>query len=322
MVTAITTRKQQGIDRRMKQRVMTRCMPYVQEPSALDLGYVDSMWSDALLARSCHVDIIEGALLHVEHAHRHHHGRDDVRIYHARFEDYVPDCRYDTVIAGDMIRYLHAPSDFLSRAGGWLNPGGRIIITVPNGLSLHRRFGTLMGMEEHPMALNRQDRIVGNLTTNDRYTLRQLVLNAGLELLTLRGCLLKPVDSARMTDWPDGILSLAAELATAIPDRIRVSRGLPSPQAHVVPKDNALISCLKPIIEKNSGKVVLAQVVMGHCDMRHFKTDNICLYGPGAVWNAHGVNECYRLSDMEIVARNLIKFAMAWCGAELSTGEQ
>lgn len=31
------------------------------------------------------------------------------------------------------------------------------------------------------------------------------------------------------------------------------------------------------------------------------------MYGPGAGWNAHGMNESYKLSDMPIVVNNLLE---------------
>ena len=123
---------------------------------------------------------------------------------------------------------------------------------------------------------------------------------------------------------PMGVLQIAGELANNISERIKVNQGLLSTPACIVPKDGELICKLKSIIEKNSGKEVRTQVVTGHSDMRHFRTNNICLYGPGAGWNAHGVDERYNLSDMAVVARNLIEFAIDWCGSlspEQLTGE-
>lgn len=113
---------------------------------------------------------------------------------------------------------------------------------------------------------------------------------------------------------PSAILQIMMALARSISDRIDVRQGLLATPAVKVPADNALIGRLRPIVERNSGKEVRTQVVTGHCDMRHFGTENICLYGPGAGWNAHGVDEAYRLSDMKVVARNLAELAVSWCG--------
>jgi acetylornithine deacetylase len=115
---------------------------------------------------------------------------------------------------------------------------------------------------------------------------------------------------------PADVLRIMIELAAAVSDRIRIGQGLLSTPACRVPHDGELIGKLKSIIERNSGKEVRTQAVTGHCDMRHFRTPDVCLYGPGAGWNAHGVDEGYKLSDLAVVARNLVEFALDWCGVE------
>jgi 2-polyprenyl-3-methyl-5-hydroxy-6-metoxy-1,4-benzoquinol methylase len=210
--------QQLGIDRRMKELVMSRCLPFVKGSAALDLGYVDGMWTDALLRLGCAVDVVEGAERHVEHARQRYRGQPEIRIFHSLFDDFSPPRKYDTIVAGDMIRYLRFPEAFLRRAGSWLNQGGRIIITVPNTLSLHRRIGTLMGQEKHPADLNQRDREVGNLASYDRYRLRALIHEAGLDLVELRGCFLKPVDSAQMANWSDSLLAALMEVGNELED--------------------------------------------------------------------------------------------------------
>lgn len=113
---------------------------------------------------------------------------------------------------------------------------------------------------------------------------------------------------------PEQILQIMRDTASEVSNRIQIKQGLLSTPAFCVPSDNPLIRKLKSIIESNSGKEVLTIAVTGHCDMRHFGTQNICLYGPGAGWNAHGIDETYRTGDMALVARNLAEFVIDWCG--------
>ena len=113
---------------------------------------------------------------------------------------------------------------------------------------------------------------------------------------------------------PEDILLMARTIASEISDRIQVNQSLLATPACAVPEDNLLVHTLKSIVARNSGKEVRTVAVTGHCDMRHFSTQSICLYGPGAGWNAHGIDEAYRLDDMAIVARNLAEFTIDWCG--------
>lgn len=78
-------------------------------------------------------------------------------------------------------------------------------------------------------------------------------------------------------------------------------------------KNNQLIHTLEDVIKRNSGKEVEKFEISGHCDMRLFNTPNVCLYGPGRGKNPHGLNECYFLDQMSIVAKNILEFALLWC---------
>ena len=52
---------------------------------------------------------------------------------------------------------------------------------------------------------------------------------------------------------------------------------------------------------------------LSHCDMRHFPTQNICLYGPGGGKNPHGIDEHYFLDQIPVVARNIFDLVLEWC---------
>ena len=210
--------QQLGIDRRIKNLVVGRCLPHLRGPAVLDLGYVDGCWTDPVLERGWTSHIVEGAELHVEHARQRYAGRTDVSIEHARFDDFRTDRRYDSIIAGDMLRYVEDPRAFLNRLRDALAPDGRLIATVPNALSLHRRIGTLIGMQPHPAAFDARDREVGNLRSYDRYSLRHELRAAGLQVLELRGCFLKPLSSAQMNEWSDELLGAYLEMGDELED--------------------------------------------------------------------------------------------------------
>jgi len=210
--------QQEGIDRRTKDLVVQRCLPHLRGPSVLDLGYVDGGWTDPILALGWTSDIVEGAATHVHRARQRYAGRADVRIYHARFEEFHADRKYDSIIAGDILRYIEDPIPLLRRLRDWLTAKGRLLVTIPNSRSLHRRIGTLLGMETHPLAPNSQDIEVGNLRNYDRYQLRHELLTAGLRISELRGCFLKPLSSSQMTDWSDELLVAFLEIGDELED--------------------------------------------------------------------------------------------------------
>jgi 2-polyprenyl-3-methyl-5-hydroxy-6-metoxy-1,4-benzoquinol methylase len=210
--------QQQGIDRRTKALVVRRCLPFIQGPSVLDLGYVDGCWTDEILRLGYASDIVEGDLKHVGHARAAYAGNAKVRIHHSSFEAFAPTVRYNTVIAGDMLQYVKDSVAFLRRMSGWLAPQGRLIVTAANSRSLHRRVGTLLGMESHPTAANTRDQQVGNLRQYDRYQLREELHAAGLRPIEVRGCFLKPLSSAQIAGWNDALLEAFLEIGDELED--------------------------------------------------------------------------------------------------------
>jgi trans-aconitate methyltransferase len=209
---------QQGIDNRTKRILIERILPFVKGPQVLDLGYVDGLWTDALLAQGFAVDVVEGAARHIEHLRQRYGDVPGLRGFHCLFQEFEPDCTYDTVVAGDMLRYVPEPRAFLEQVRAWLRPGGTLIATVPNSRSLHRRIGTLLGMERKPTDANARDREVGNLRSYDRYEFRDLLLSAGYCVRLVQGCFLKPLSSAQMQDWDDRLLRAFLEVGDEMQD--------------------------------------------------------------------------------------------------------
>jgi len=115
---------------------------------------------------------------------------------------------------------------------------------------------------------------------------------------------------------PQTMMSLLEDLGRCTSERIKIQQDILATPAFRTDPKNSLITKLKDVIHHNSRKEVLTVPITGHCDMRHFPTSNICLYGPGAGKNAHGIDECYMLDQLPIVAKNLLDFALIWCNEE------
>jgi 2-polyprenyl-3-methyl-5-hydroxy-6-metoxy-1,4-benzoquinol methylase len=210
--------QQRTIDRKCKQLVVARCMPFLRGSRVLDIGYVDNLWTQPCLDRGWSVDIIEGDKTHVEKANAEFGTRRDVRVFHSQFEAFTAERKYSAIITGDMIQYLADPAAFFVRAASWLDDDGVLVVTTPNSRSLHRRIGALLGMENHPDALNPTDIANGNRRTYDRYRLRAELETAGLEVAALHGCFLKPLSSRQMMEWSDELIRAYAEIGDELED--------------------------------------------------------------------------------------------------------
>lgn len=109
------------------------------------------------------------------------------------------------------------------------------------------------------------------------------------------------------------ILASVTAIAKSVHAGIEVQVGILKTPAFRGYKHNSLVKQLNSVIEVNTGRRAQEVAVSGHCDMRHFPTRNICLYGPGGGKNAHGIDEYYHLDQMPVVAANLLDFLHEWC---------
>jgi acetylornithine deacetylase len=83
---------------------------------------------------------------------------------------------------------------------------------------------------------------------------------------------------------------------------------------------NPIARLLAGTVTRLHGAAVRENVILGHCDLRHFThapsraTPNAILYGPGGGKGAHGPDEYFELAHLPLVAKNLASVALEWCG--------
>jgi len=210
--------QQQGIDNKTKMFLIKEIIPYIKGSSVLELGYIDGLWTDKLLSLGFSVDIVEGALKHVEHAQNKYENQPKVRIFQQLFQEFQPQTKYQTILAGDVLTYIMNPVTFLNSLQSYLVPSGKLIVTVPNSRSFHRRLGALMNLESTPTSANQRDQEVGNIRSYDRYELRSLLIESGFNIQDLHGCFFKPLSSKQMENWDDRLLSALYEIGHELED--------------------------------------------------------------------------------------------------------
>lgn len=188
----------QEFDDRNKLMVIDEIRRFIVPGRILELGYINHLWTDALLAVGDSVDILEAAPNHVDRARTHFRDDRRVRVFQTLFEEYAPDGRYDTILMAGVIKHIPDDVGFLRSARRWLNPGGVVIACTQNSRSFHRRLGAYMGLESSPDAFNQRDQEVFNLHQYDRFTWRALFLEAGYSVQKIQGVFLKILSTEQM----------------------------------------------------------------------------------------------------------------------------
>ena len=181
-----------------KKMVIEEIRRFIKAGRMLELGYINNIWTRALLEAGGTVDILEAASNHVEKARQDFNGNTNVKVFHTLFEDYVPEDKYDTILMSGVIKHIPDDLGFLRKAKAWLKPDGVAIGCTQNSRSFHRRLGTYMGLESAPEAHNKRDLEVFNLHQYDRFKWRALFLEAGYEVETVQGVFLKILSTEQM----------------------------------------------------------------------------------------------------------------------------
>jgi 2-polyprenyl-3-methyl-5-hydroxy-6-metoxy-1,4-benzoquinol methylase len=181
-----------------KQMVIEEIRRFIKPGRLLELGYINNIWTNALLQAGGTVDILEAASNHVEKARADFRDNPNVTVHHTLFEDFVPAEKYDTILMSGVVKHIPDDVGFLHHARSWLKTDGVVIACTQNSRSFHRRLGTYMGLESRPDAANQRDKEVFNLHQYDRYSWRALFLEAGYEVETVQGVYLKILSTEQM----------------------------------------------------------------------------------------------------------------------------
>jgi 2-polyprenyl-3-methyl-5-hydroxy-6-metoxy-1,4-benzoquinol methylase len=189
-------------------------LSFVKGPRVLELGCADGLVTEELCKKFKNVIAVDASAELIEKAR---HRAPDAVYHTSLFEDFKPGELFDTIILGHVLEHVLDPVNILKVVQPWLKPNGIIIITVPNGESVHRRIGVEMGMIKFPTELNADDIRIGHRRVFTTQTLRTTVLSGGLNLLKEEGILLKPLSNRQMFDWSDDLLEAYYQLAKKLP---------------------------------------------------------------------------------------------------------
>lgn len=179
-------------DVRMRTWMMRALAPWMPAAgSCLQMGCYKGDLTVLLEQRFGRVDVVDAAKRFLDITQD--RLRNPGRLYHALFEDFRTDERYDAVFLVHVLEHVTDPVETLSTVGRLLAPGGRGFVVVPNGHAASRQIAVHMGLIEHCTALTDGDVKHGHRRTYVLDTLESDARKAGLRTVHRGGIFFKPL---------------------------------------------------------------------------------------------------------------------------------
>ena len=204
-------------ERQANRHAARQAVKLVRGPNVLVLGAATGAWAEPLLERFERFHTVDAVDHLIEQLQRRYQGR--VRGFVSLFEQFEPPGDgYDTVVLGHVLEHVHDPAGLLVRCRGWLRPGGRLVILVPNASSLHRQVGVALGHLGAVTDMSPGDELLGHRRVYTSDALRAEVQAAGFDRVQLDGLFLKPLSNGQMDAFSDELRRAFFSLGSAAPE--------------------------------------------------------------------------------------------------------
>lgn len=166
---------------------------------------------DALAGRLTEYVIVEGSTSIIEMFKKEVVPPAYVRLEQSFFEDFATDSLFDVIEMGFVLEHVVDPALVLRRFAGFLAPGGRLMVAVPNAHSLHRMIGHQAGLLPDVHNLSPADLALGHRRYFDPDSLEALMTECGLQIVGRAGLMLKPLTTAQLAS-----MNLSPEIVRAM----------------------------------------------------------------------------------------------------------
>lgn len=183
-------------------------------PTGLELGSADGQMTQFLLHDFDRLTVVDGAKDLLD---RISESPNLVKI-HSLFEDYLPVEKFDTILMDHILEHVEKPVALLKHVKRWLKPGGRILLGVPNGHSIHRLAAVKMNLLDNPCQLNQRDISQGHRRVYTIETFRNDICEAGLDIEKMGGIFFKPLSNQQIQEhWTEEMILGFYELGKEFP---------------------------------------------------------------------------------------------------------
>jgi 2-polyprenyl-3-methyl-5-hydroxy-6-metoxy-1,4-benzoquinol methylase len=130
----------------IRRYMMRTLSPFFSKGRALELGCFEGETTKLYAQYFDDLTVVEAAHSLIEIART--KVPANVRFIHSTIETAELEPLYDSIFLVHTLEHLDHPVEALSRIRGWLSPGGRLFVVVPNADAASRQIAVKMGLVE------------------------------------------------------------------------------------------------------------------------------------------------------------------------------
>ena len=173
----------------LRRYMMKTLAPYFRPGKALELGCYTGDVTELIANVYSDVTVVEASEELVDVASRRLGAR--ARFITSTFESAAIDGRFDAIFLIHTLEHVDDAVLVLRRIRGWLAPGGRLFVVVPNAHAPSRQIAVHMGLVPFPEAVTDGERAHGHRRTYTLQTLERDARTADLSVVASGGVFFK-----------------------------------------------------------------------------------------------------------------------------------
>jgi 2-polyprenyl-3-methyl-5-hydroxy-6-metoxy-1,4-benzoquinol methylase len=173
----------------LRRYMMKALQPYFRPGKALELGCYTGDVTELIANVYSDVTVVEASEELVDVASRRLGAR--ARFITATFESAAVDDRFNAIFLIHTLEHVDDALLVLKRIRGWLAPGGRLFVVVPNAHAPSRQIAVHMGLVPFPEAVTDAERAHGHRRTYTLETLERDAREASLSVIASGGVFFK-----------------------------------------------------------------------------------------------------------------------------------
>lgn len=206
-----------GFEKTLMKYKILEIKKFCRGKNLLDIGCGVGTLTKALSLMFDSIVGIDGSKIKIQKAKR-NNSAPNIEYLNMLFEEYNPSDKFGFIVSTNVLEHIDNPRFFLKKTKALLSQGGRVAMTVPNALGLHKRIGKAMGLINDFYQLTKEDIKKGHKRIYDSKMLRNEFLSAGYKIEHIGGILLKPLSHKQMESWDLKIVDALYEVGRELPE--------------------------------------------------------------------------------------------------------